>query len=119
LVKRKSIAAVYEEAFAGKPFIRQLPGIVEGHAYHLFVSEFENRDGLIQHLRNKNIMAQVHYIPVHLMPYYRQFGWKEGDMPVAEKYYQHCLSLPIYPTLTEEEQAFVIKTIEEFYGADR
>jgi dTDP-4-amino-4,6-dideoxygalactose transaminase len=61
-------------------------------------------------------MAQVHYIPVHLMPYYRQFGWKEGDMPFAEKYYRHCLSLPIYPTLTEEEQTFVIKTIEEFYG---
>jgi len=116
LERRKEIAPIYEKAFAGKTFIKRLPGIIEGHAYHLFVAEFENRDELIQHLRKNNIMAQVHYIPVHLMPYYRQFGWKEGDMPVAEKYYQHCLSLPIYPTLTEEEQDFVIKTIEEFYA---
>jgi len=115
LQRRKEIAATYEKAFAVKAFIKHLPGIVDGHAYHLYVAEFENRNGLIQHLRNNNIMAQVHYIPVHLMPYYRQFGWKEGDMPVAEIYYQHCLSLPIYPTLTEEEQTFVIKTIEEFY----
>jgi dTDP-4-amino-4,6-dideoxygalactose transaminase len=92
-----------------------LPGIIEGHAYHLYVVEFENRDGLIKHLRNNNIMAQVHYIPVHLMPYYRQFGWKDDDMPVAEKYYQHCLSLPIFPTLTNEEQTFVIETINSYY----
>lgn len=115
-VRRKEIAATYDDAFAGKSFIRQLPGLIEGHAYHLYVTEFENRDGLINHLRKSNIMAQVHYIPVHLMPYYQQFGWKEGDMPVAENYYQHCLSLPIYPTLTNEEQAFVIKTIDEFYA---
>ena len=116
LQRRRAIAETYNKAFAGKTFVIRLPGRIEGHAYHLFVAEFENRNGLIQHLRNNNIMAQVHYIPVHLMPYYRQFGWKVGDMPVAEKYYRHCLSLPIYPTLTDEEQAFVIKTIEEFYG---
>jgi len=116
LQRRREIAATYEKAFDRKSFIKHLPGNIEGHAYHLYVAEFENRNGLIQHLRNNNIMAQVHYIPVHLMPYYRQFGWKEGDMPFAEKYYQHCLSLPIYPTLTEEEQDFVIKTIEEFYA---
>jgi UDP-4-amino-4,6-dideoxy-N-acetyl-beta-L-altrosamine transaminase len=119
LERRKEIASIYEKAFAGKTFVRRRPGIVEGHAIHLYVTEFENRDELIQHLRNNNIMAQVHYIPLHLMPYYRQFGWKEGDMPVAEKYYRHCLSLPIYPTLTGEEQTFVIKTIEEFYGTGR
>lgn len=118
LERRREIAATYEEAFAGKAYIKRLSGTIEGHAWHLYVAEFENRDGLIQHLRNNNIMAQVHYIPVHLMPYYRQFGWKEGDMPVAEKYYHHCLSLPIYPTLTEEEQAFVIETIHSFYGVD-
>jgi len=116
LERRKEIAALYEKAFAGKPFIRRLPEINEGHAYHLYIAEFENRDGLINHLRKNNIMAQVHYIPVHLMPYYQQFGWKEDDMPVAENYYRHCLSLPVYSTLTDEEQSFVIKTIEEFYA---
>ncbi len=116
LKKRKEIAAVYKEAFSGKPYIIRQTGVVEGHAYHLYVVESENRNGLINHLRDKNIFAQVHYIPVHLMPYYRQFGWKIGDLPYAENYYRDCLSLPIFPTLDDEEQKFVIKTIIEFYA---
>ena len=43
------------------------------------------------------------------MPYYQELGWKEGDFPHAENYYRHCISLPMYPTLTEEEQAYVIR----------
>ena len=48
------------------------------------------------------------------MPYYKQFGWKENDMPNAEKYYKNCISLPMFPTLTNDEQDFVITKIEEF-----
>jgi dTDP-4-amino-4,6-dideoxygalactose transaminase len=66
-------------------------------------------------LRVNNIFAQVHYIPVHLMSYYRQFGWQKGDMPVAEEYYQKCLSLPMYPTLIEEQQNYVIAKVKEFF----
>ena len=50
------------------------------------------------------------------MPYYRQYGWKEGDLPEAEKYYKSCISLPVYPTLTEIEQELVISKIKEFYN---
>jgi len=50
------------------------------------------------------------------MPYYRDFGWKEGDMPHAENYYRHCISLPMYPTLTEEEHQYVIDSVIEYYG---
>lgn len=114
LQRRKEIAFNYQQVFEDKSYVKQQVGVVEGHAYHLYVVESDNRDRLIQHLRDNNIFAQVHYIPVHLMPYYRQFGWKEGDMPIAEKYYANCLSLPMYPTLTEEEQKFVIKSIDEF-----
>jgi dTDP-4-amino-4,6-dideoxygalactose transaminase len=49
------------------------------------------------------------------MPYYKQFGWKYGDMPESEKYYEGCLSLPMYPDLSIEEQNYVIKTIEEYF----
>ncbi len=114
--KRKEIVALYEREFAMKSFVKVQTGVVQGHAYHLYIVEFEERDGLIQYLRDFNIFAQVHYIPVHLMPYYRQFGWKDGDMPVAENYYEHCLSVPIYPTLTVDEQDFVIAKIDEFYN---
>jgi dTDP-4-amino-4,6-dideoxygalactose transaminase len=50
------------------------------------------------------------------MPYYKQFGWKEGDFPHAENYYKQCISLPMYPTLTTEEQAYVINEINSFYN---
>jgi dTDP-4-amino-4,6-dideoxygalactose transaminase len=117
LAKRRTIAAVYDNAFEDKPFIKRQSGVVEGHAYHLYVIEVEDRLGLYNFLRENKIFAQIHYIPCHLMPYYKQFGWKEGDMPNAENYYRNCISLPMYPTLSAEEQQFVIDTINSFYNA--
>lgn len=115
LKKRREIAKIYNDAFENKPYILGQAGIVDGHAYHLYIIEIKDRLNLYKHLREENIFAQIHYIPAHLMPYYRQYGWKEGDLPYAEKYYEQCLSLPMFPTLTNEEQSFVIKTINEFY----
>lgn len=115
LRRRIEIANNYQRAFEGKAYVKQQVGVVVGHAYHLYVVEFEYRDALMQHLRDNNIFTQVHYIPLQLMPYYRQFGWKEGDLPKAENYYNRCLSLPMYPTLTEYNQQFVINIINEFY----
>jgi dTDP-4-amino-4,6-dideoxygalactose transaminase len=115
LLKRKAIARRYAEAFEGQPFIISQSGIVEGHAYHLYIIEVKNRLGLYNFLRSNQIFAQTHYIPCHLMPYYRERGWKEGDLPRAEAYYKNCISLPMYPTLDQESQDFVIKTIHSFY----
>lgn len=115
LIRRREIADYYHIVFANKPFIKGQSGVIEGHGYHLYIVEVDNRKGLYDYLRANNIFAQVHYIPVHLMPYYRQFGWKEGDMPNAETYYRKCLSLPMFPSLTHQEQAFVIETINSFY----
>jgi UDP-4-amino-4,6-dideoxy-N-acetyl-beta-L-altrosamine transaminase len=116
LQSRREIATKYQKAFEGKSFIKGQSGIVEGHAYHLYILEVENRLGLYNYLREHQIFAQIHYIPTHLMPYYRQFGWKEGDMPHAENYYKNCISLPMYPTLTEDQQQFVINSILKFYA---
>ncbi len=115
LKRRREIASIYDKVFKDKSYVKGQSGLIEGHAYHLYVVAFEKRDELLNHLRENNIIVQVHYIPVHLMPYYRQFGWKEGDLPNAEKYYNHCLSLPMYPTLTEGEQIFVVEIIEKFF----
>ncbi|MFA4870243.1 MAG: UDP-4-amino-4,6-dideoxy-N-acetyl-beta-L-altrosamine transaminase [Pedobacter sp.] len=115
LVKRREIAHIYEEEFRGQTFIKGQSGVIDGHAYHLYVIEVEDRLGLYNYLRMHNIFAQIHYIPCHLMPYYRQFGYKENDFQDAEKYYKHCISLPMYPTLTKQQQQFVIKTINDFY----
>lgn len=115
LARRREIAEIYERNFKEKDFILGQSGLIKGHAYHLYVIEVKDRLGLYNYLRTKNIFAQIHYIPSHLMPYYRDFGWKEGDMPNSEKYYKHCISLPMYPTLTDEEQKFVITCINEYY----
>lgn len=85
-----------------------------GHAYHLYIIEVKDRLGLYNYLREQKIFAQIHYIPCHLMPYYRELGWKEGDMPCAEQYYKGCISLPMYPTLSVEEQQYVIDKIKEY-----
>jgi UDP-4-amino-4,6-dideoxy-N-acetyl-beta-L-altrosamine transaminase len=115
IIRRHEIAKTYNDSFKNKSFIKGQSGVVEGHAYHLYILEVEDRLGLYNYLRAQNIFAQIHYIPCHLMPYYRQFGWAEGDMPVAETYYKHCISLPMYPTLTDEEQHFVIDKIISYY----
>jgi UDP-4-amino-4,6-dideoxy-N-acetyl-beta-L-altrosamine transaminase len=112
LARRKQIAQQYDEAFRSCPIRR--PVQAEGHAYHLYVIQVADRKGLYDYLREKNIFTQVHYIPVHLQPYYQQMGHRKGDFPVAEEYYQHCLSLPMYPTLTEEEQFYVIEQVINF-----
>ncbi|WP_185096853.1 UDP-4-amino-4,6-dideoxy-N-acetyl-beta-L-altrosamine transaminase [Roseivirga seohaensis] len=115
LERRKEIARIYFEAFKGHTFVKGQSGVVEGHAYHLYVIEVEDRLGLYNHFRAKNIFAQIHYIPCHLMPYYKEYGWKEGDMPSSEAYYSKCISLPMYPTLSNIEQEFVINNILEFF----
>jgi UDP-4-amino-4,6-dideoxy-N-acetyl-beta-L-altrosamine transaminase len=113
---RREIAKKYFNAFENEEFIKGQSGVIDGHAYHLYVIEVEDRLGLYNFLRENKIFAQIHYIPTHLMPYYRKFGWKEGDMPKAENYYKNCISLPMFPTLTEEEIDFVIEKVKEFYS---
>jgi len=115
LKRRREIASIYYNAFKDKSFIKGQSGIVEGHAYHLYIIEIEKRKELYDYLKSKNIFCQVHYIPVHLLPYYKNKGWKLGDFPFAEKYYERCLSLPIFASLNEEDQDFVIETVKEFY----
>ena len=113
---RKAIAKKYEISFENQNFIKGQSGFLEGHAYHLYVIEVENRLGLYNYLREHKVFAQIHYIPCHLMPYYKELGWKEGDFPEVENYYKNCISLPIYPTLTNDEQEFVIQTIKNYYA---
>lgn len=116
LCRREQIARRYNEAFASIPAITT-PRVAEGvrHAYHLYVIQVPNRLELYNYLRERQIFAQVHYVPLHIMPYYQQLGNQKGDQPVAENYYAHCLSLPMFPTLTDEEQEYVIEQVIAFH----
>lgn len=115
LFRRREIADIYSKYFADKKYVNGQSGNVEGHAYHLYVIEVSDRFKLYNFLRGKNIYAQIHYIPCHLMPYYREFGWSEGDRPFSESYYKACISLPMYPTLTDSELQYVLDSVDEFY----
>ena len=113
VARRNEIAKKYKKAFKGKIKFQSLP---KGsyNAHHLFVIEVEKRKELYDYLRAFKIYTQVHYIPVHTLPYYQEIGYDEADLSNSEKYYSRCLSLPMYPSLTKEEQEFVIEKILSF-----
>lgn len=115
LERRQDIARKYDDAFAYIESIKT-PQRADDiyHAFHLYIIQVSDRKGLYDFLHDNGIYAQIHYVPLHLMPYYKALGNKEGDLPVVEEYYTHCLSLPMYPTLTEEEQAYIIEKVKEF-----
>lgn len=116
--RRNEIAKKYDEALQDLPILTPYRAESITHAFHLYVIEVHptHRKALYDYLREHNIYAQVLYIPAHTMPYYKSIGHKDGECPVAEDYYKRCLALPMYPSLTNEEQQYVINTIRDFYA---
>lgn len=110
---RNLIADRYRIAFKGKIKFQALPENCY-NAHHLFVIEVDDRKGLYNALKANKIYAQIHYIPVHTLPYYKSIGYGDADLSNSERYYERCISLPMYPTLKEEEQEFVIEKVLEF-----
>lgn len=111
--RRQEIAKRYNEAFANTAVQTHIPNENVLHAYHLYIIEINNRKEVYDYLRQHQIYAQVHYIPVHTFPYYRGLETERVEMPIAEQYYSRGLSLPMYPLLTDEEQDFVIQKVLE------
>lgn len=114
LEKRIELARRYDQAFYSTKIITHSYYGDIGHAYHLYVIEVSNRKELYDRLRGKGIYAQIHYIPVHTMPYYLEQGHQKGSLPIAEAYYERCISLPMYPTLTLQDQDFVIEQVLKY-----
>lgn len=117
---RNQIAGYYEEAFKNTEWIDTPPcgRAKDLHAYHLYpilLNSQIDRKEFFKYMRNHNIWVQVHYIPVHVHPYYRkQFNYQYGDYPAAEDFYSREVSLPIYPGLSEAEQQYVIETVKSY-----
>ena len=115
--RRREIVDAYNLAFEVEP---ELITPFEDHdvysSYHLYVLQFKTIDRLtvFNALRDKGIGVHVHYIPVHLQPYYRKrFGYKSGDYPEAETYYRRVVTLPLYPIMTDEEVNKVVNAVFE------
>nr|WP_321271229.1 UDP-4-amino-4,6-dideoxy-N-acetyl-beta-L-altrosamine transaminase [uncultured Tolumonas sp.] len=88
-------------------------GISAYHLYPIVLHNTEQRLSVFNALRAKDIGVNVHYIPVHTQPYYQALGHKDGDYPVAESYYAGAISLPLYASLTDNEQDVVIQTLKD------
>jgi len=121
IARRRAIVQRYNEAFA------TLPGVIlpkELHevesSYHLYIIQLSGeiddhrRSAVFAALRDRGIGAQVHYMPLHLQPYYaRALGYHPGDFPLAESYYQRAITLPLYPKMTDEQVERVIAVVRE------
>jgi perosamine synthetase len=116
LKRRRAVAAAYDEAFSGMKNVSPLKvrDQIE-HAYHLYVIRVpsQRRAEIFADLRKAGIGVNVHYIPVHLHPYYRKnLGTSEGLCPVAEAAYGEIISLPMHPGLSDDDVAAVIEAVE-------
>lgn len=118
--RRREIIAAYNSAFSGMEYLRTPTEPADVcSCFHLYVVQIDfeslgkSRTKVMQELRERGIGTQVHYIPVHTQPFYmRNFGYKEGDYPVAEKYYERTLSLPLYPGMSDDDINNVIKAVK-------
>ncbi len=119
--RRQHIARTYDRSFSDLPEVIPLcsrPGV--SHAYHLYVIRVDldrlrvDRDGVFRALRGEGIGVNVHYIPVHLHPYYKEhFHTQRGGCPVAEAAHQRILSLPIFPAMTDDDAASVVRAVKK------
>jgi len=119
---RRELAVFYFDRLSGIEEL-QLPPQACGeseHSWHLFILRIRpdvscmDRAAFVDHLKQSGVGTSVHFIPLHLYPYYqRAFGYRDGDLPNAEDAYRRCLSLPIYPDLTTEERERVVRAIEQ------
>jgi dTDP-4-amino-4,6-dideoxygalactose transaminase len=116
--RRIEIAKRYDEAFKDS-MIKPLYIYDDKSSYHLYVVQVDftklcvSKEELFLQMREKNIGLQLHYIPINKQPYYKNLGFGDEKTPVMDKYYEECFSLPIYPSLSNEEQNYVVDSLFE------
>mgnify|MGYP003349976617 CR=1 FL=1 len=114
--RRNEIAKAYKKELADLPLKTLIPYDFVRSTFHLFIVQLPSankafHEYIFNYLRSKGIGVQLHYLPVHLHPYYRSLGFKEGDFPNAEKYSSEALSIPIYYELSDNEQKKIVSKI--------
>jgi dTDP-4-amino-4,6-dideoxygalactose transaminase len=115
--RRRGLAAAYTRGLAGVGDLR-LPPDTPGRdsVFHLYVVRTAHRDALLKHLHAAGVGAGIHYpIPLHLQPAYEFLGYRRGDLPVTEAWAGECLSLPLFPELTDVQQDLVIAAVTSYF----
>ena len=115
VARRRQLAARYDELLAGLPVTPLQRHPDAQSSFHLYVVRVSKKchAAVFSFLRRAGIGVNLHYIPVHTQPYYRQKGFSKGDFPVAESYYREAISLPLYPALDEQQQDVVVSALHE------
>ena len=116
IAKRNHLADRYDSLLSGLQLTLPTRDQDSVSAFHLYVVQLGDaslRASVFSTLHSKNIGVNVHYIPVHLQPYYARMGFTIGDYPNAESYYSSAISLPIYPNLTDDQQQYVVDCVKE------
>ncbi len=119
LERRRYLAKRYEELLSSFDWIEPLYRYTPNSAYHLFVVliDFEklsiSKEELFIKMRERGIYLQLHYIPINSQPYYRSLGYGDEYTPMMDNYYKKALSLPLYPTLSDSEQEYVVESIKD------
>lgn len=115
--ERIKIAKKYDQGLANIKGLT-LPVINEGatHVYHIYLVRTPKRDELMKHLVDLGVNPFIHYpLPPHLQEAYAEYGYKKGDFPLAEEIAETCLSIPLYPGLTDTETTYIIESISSFF----
>ncbi len=113
---RRHAAAAYAEQLADLPMVTPTTADYAEHIFHLYVVRVENREPLMEYLKERGIATGLHYpIPIHLQPAYAELGYERGDFPVTEAYAETILSLPIFPELDEVKVAYVTNAIRDYF----
>jgi dTDP-4-amino-4,6-dideoxygalactose transaminase len=114
--RRRAIAHLYEELLADTPLQLPRDAAFAESVFHLYVVRHPKRDELKKHLEANQVGCALHYpVPLHVQKCYASLGYKAGDFPVSEKAARECLSLPIYPELTDKQVQRVVDVIREFF----
>jgi dTDP-4-amino-4,6-dideoxygalactose transaminase len=112
--RRRALARRYRARLSGLPIRMPSNTGDDTSAWHIFVIRVaaEKRRRIFESLRAADVGVNVHYIPVHLQPYYRQLGFAVGEYPEAENYYREAITLPLYPAMSENDQDKVVAALE-------
>jgi len=116
IARRRALADAYDVALDGLPLRR--PGRQDGadSSWHLYVIRLDDparHRSVFEALRADGIGVNLHYIPVHMQPYYRQQGFGPGDFPASEDYYSRAISIPLYPGLTDKDHETIVTTVND------
>lgn len=115
--RRTALADRYDTILADLPLDLPVRSNDRQSAWHLYVVEIRQpgppRKAVFEAMREAGIGVNVHYIPIHTQPYYQGLGFRKGDFPAAERYYDNAISLPLFPALTADQQDYVASTLRQ------